>query len=164
MHTALGAARSRASGSARALCVCPSDLDQALAWLAWPSGSTSRYLAPTGKAGQGGALDHPYRRCGGIWTGAAAWRRVSTRATSQGAPGRGYQVVSTEGNRVGKAPQYTFHVEGVPSAVCGAFRRELDRGAGWLLPSSPPLQMVTHGRGPPTRREASGGRARGREE
>lgn len=156
MHTALGAARSRASGSARALCVCPSDLDQALAWLAWPSGSTSRYLAPTGKAGQGGALDHPYRRCGGIWTGAAAWRRVSTRATSQGAPGRGYQVVSTEGNRVGKAPQYTFHVEGVPSALHGAFRRE--------TAVEPPLQMVTHGRGTPTRREASGGRARGREE
>ena len=26
-------------------CVCPGDLDQALAWLAWPSGSTSCYLA-----------------------------------------------------------------------------------------------------------------------
>lgn len=70
-------------------------------------------------------------------------------AGCQGAPGRGYQVGVTLGNRVGKAPQYTFHLEGVPSALHGAFRRET-RPWRWVAAVEPPLQMVTHGRGPPT--------------
>lgn len=86
-------------------------------------------------------------------------------ATSWGAPGRGYQVVSTEGNRVGKAPQYTFHLEGVPSAVCGAFRQET-RPWRWVAAVEPPLQMVTprarssHPTGSPWRAYARAGRVR----
>ena len=81
-------------------------------------------------------------------------------ATSQGAPDRGYQVGVTLGNRVGKAPQYTFHLEGVPSAVCGAFRREtrpwrwvaaVERHCRWsptgavLPPDGKPLAGVHEG-------------------
>ncbi len=77
-------------------------------------------------------------------------------ATSWGAPGRGYQVVSTEGNRVGKAPRYTFHWKGVPSAFHGAFRRET-RPWRWVAAVERPIQMAPHGRGTPTRGEGLAG-------
>ncbi len=132
-------------------CVCPGDLDQALAWLAWPSGSTSCYLA------------HLLARLGRVapWTsprrgveayGQAPQRGVVYRHGYQRARRRGYQV-EYGGNRVG-APRYTS-MEGT-KRLHGAFRRET-RPWRWVAAVERPIQMAPHGRGTPTRGEGLAG-------